>query len=44
MDSLKHVEPIVALETRFGVELTAEEIERLTCKQRRTRDPHGEAR
>jgi acyl carrier protein len=30
-DSLKHVELIVALETRFAVELTAEEIERLTC-------------
>ena len=32
-DSLKHVELIVAVETRFGVELTAEEIERLTSKQ-----------
>lgn len=32
-DSLKHVELIVALETRFGVELTAGEIERLTCKR-----------
>jgi acyl carrier protein len=32
-DSLKHVELIVGLETRFGVELTAEEIERLTCKR-----------
>jgi acyl carrier protein len=32
-DSLKHVELIVALETRFAVELTAEEIERLTCKR-----------
>jgi acyl carrier protein len=32
-DSLKHVELIVALETRFGVELTAQEIERLTCKR-----------
>ena len=30
-DSLKHVELIVAIETRFGVELTAEEIEQLTC-------------
>lgn len=29
-DSLKHVELIVGLETRFGIELTAEEIERLT--------------
>jgi acyl carrier protein len=32
-DSLKHVELIVALETRFAVELTAEEIARLTCKR-----------
>jgi acyl carrier protein len=32
-DSLKHVELIVALETRFGIELTAGEIERLTCKR-----------
>ena len=32
-DSLKHVELIVAVETRFGVELTAGEIERLTCKR-----------
>ena len=31
-DSLKHVELIVGLETRFGIELTAEEIERLTSK------------
>jgi acyl carrier protein len=32
-DSLKHVELIVAVETRFGVELTASEVERLTCKR-----------
>jgi acyl carrier protein len=32
-DSLKHVELIVGLETRFGIELTAAEIERLTSKR-----------
>ena len=32
-DSLKHVELIVAFEARFEVELTAQEIERLTCKR-----------
>jgi acyl carrier protein len=32
-DSLKHVELIVGLESRFGIELTAEEIERLTSKR-----------
>lgn len=32
-DSLKHVELIVAFEARFGVELTTQEIERLTCKR-----------
>jgi acyl carrier protein len=32
-DSLKHVELIVGLETRFGIELTADEIERLTSKR-----------
>jgi acyl carrier protein len=32
-DSLKHVELIVAIERRFGVELSAEEIGRLTCKR-----------
>ena len=32
-DSLKHVELIVGIESRFGVELTAKEIECLTCKR-----------
>jgi len=32
-DSLKHVELIVAIEARFGVDLTADEIRRLTCKR-----------
>jgi acyl carrier protein len=32
-DSLKHVELIVAIEGRFGIDLTAEEIGRLTCKR-----------
>ena len=32
-DSLKHVELIVAFEARFGVELTAQELDRLTCKR-----------
>jgi acyl carrier protein len=32
-DSLKHVELIVTIEGRFGIELTAEEIERLTSKR-----------
>lgn len=32
-DSLKHVELIVGLETKFGIELTAAEIERLTSKR-----------
>ena len=31
-DSLKHVELIVAIESRFGVDLTAEEIRRLTSR------------
>jgi acyl carrier protein len=32
-DSLKHVELIVGLEAKFGIELTAAEIERLTSKR-----------
>jgi acyl carrier protein len=32
-DSLKHVELIVGVESRFGIELTADEIERLTTKR-----------
>jgi acyl carrier protein len=32
-DSLKHVELIVAIEGRFGIDLTAEEIERLTSRR-----------
>ena len=32
-DSLKHVELIVAVESRFGVELTADEISRLKSKR-----------
>jgi acyl carrier protein len=32
-DSLKHVELIVGFESRFAIELTAQEIERLTCKR-----------
>jgi acyl carrier protein len=32
-DSLKHVELIVSIESRFGVELTADEIGQLTCKR-----------
>jgi acyl carrier protein len=32
-DSLKHVELIVAIEGRFGIDLTADEIGRLTCKR-----------
>jgi len=32
-DSLKHVELIVAIEGRFAIDLTAEEIGRLTCKR-----------
>jgi acyl carrier protein len=32
-DSLKHVQLIVAIESRFGVELTAQEIERLTSRR-----------
>jgi acyl carrier protein len=32
-DSLKQVELIVGLETRFGIELTAAEVERLTSKR-----------
>ena len=32
-DSLKHVELIVGLEGRFGVQLTAAEIAGLTCKR-----------
>jgi acyl carrier protein len=32
-DSLKHVELIVAVETRFGIDLTAGEVEHLTCKR-----------
>jgi acyl carrier protein len=32
-DSLKHVELIVAIEGRFGIGLSAEEIARLTCKR-----------
>ena len=31
-DSLKHVEFVVAIETRFTVDLSAPEIARLTCK------------
>jgi len=32
-DSLKHVELVVGIETRFAVDLTAAEIARLTCKR-----------
>ena len=32
-DSLKHVQLVVAVESRFGIELTAGEIERLTSKR-----------
>jgi acyl carrier protein len=32
-DSLKHVELVVGIETRFAVDLSAEEIARLTCKR-----------
>jgi acyl carrier protein len=32
-DSLKHVQLIVAVEQRFGIELTAAEIARLTSKR-----------
>jgi acyl carrier protein len=32
-DSLKHVQLVVALETRFGVDLSADEIAALTCKR-----------
>jgi acyl carrier protein len=32
-DSLKHVQLIVGIETRFGVELTGEEIDRLRTKR-----------
>jgi acyl carrier protein len=32
-DSLKHVQLIVAIESRFQIELTAGEIARLTCKR-----------
>ncbi len=31
-DSLKHVELVVGIETRFAVDLSAAEIARLTCK------------
>jgi acyl carrier protein len=31
-DSLKHVELVVGIERRFAVELSTEEIARLTCK------------
>ena len=32
-DSLKHVQLVVGVETRFGVELSAVEIAALTCKR-----------
>jgi acyl carrier protein len=32
-DSLKHVELVVGIETRFSVDLSMEEIARLTCKR-----------
>lgn len=32
-DSLKHVELVVGIESRFAVDLTAAEIARLTCKR-----------
>jgi acyl carrier protein len=32
-DSLKHAALIVGIESRFGVELSADEIRRLTCKR-----------
>lgn len=32
-DSLKHVELVVGIETRFAVDLSTEEIARLTCKR-----------
>lgn len=32
-DSLKHVEFVIGIETRFAVDLSAPEIARLTCKR-----------
>jgi len=32
-DSLKHVELVIGIETRFSVDLSAAEIARLTCKR-----------
>jgi acyl carrier protein len=32
-DSLKHVQLVVALQTQFGVDLTSEEIARITSKR-----------